>query len=109
LRDVTFTDCKLDDANLRMARLLQVRFDATVLAGALFGAGELDGVTFPGCDLSGADFSHVRAHAVDLRDARLAGLRGLEALRGAMIGTDQLVELAPALAYALGLVVRGDD
>ncbi len=109
LRDVTFTDCKLDDANLRMARLVHVRFDASVLVGALLGTARLDGVAFPGCDLGGAGFSRVRAHEVDLRDARLSGLQGVDSRRGATIGPDRLVELAPALAYALGLVVRGDD
>lgn len=88
LRDVTFVDCKLDDANFRLAKLQRVRFDASVLAGA--------------------DMSNAKCAAVDLRGARLDGLRGVASLAGATIGPDQLVGLAPALAQALGLRVLAD-
>ena len=65
-------------------------------------------MAFAGSDLAGADFSSARCAAVDLRGARLDGLRGIAALEGATIGFDQLVGLAPALAQALGLQVRAD-
>ena len=58
----------------------------------------MEGVQFPGSDLSGADFSNAHAVDVDLRDARLSGLHSLASLRGATVGVDQLVELAPTLA-----------
>ena len=47
---------------------------------------------------------------VDLRRARLDGLRGVGSLAGATIGVDQLFGLAPALAQAVGLRVdAGED
>ncbi|MDQ1459175.1 MAG: hypothetical protein QOI08_659, partial [Actinomycetota bacterium] len=50
-----------------------------------------------------------RCATVDLRGARLDGLRSIAALSGATIGPDQLIPLAPALAQALGLHIRADD
>ena len=59
-RSVTVTDCRLDDANFRIAQLAQVRFEESVCARADFGGARLDDVQFPGCDLAGADFSNAR-------------------------------------------------
>ncbi|HEV7525419.1 MAG TPA: pentapeptide repeat-containing protein [Acidimicrobiia bacterium] len=109
LRHVTFVDCKLDDANLRLGRLQRVRFDACLLGAADFMGTQLDDVVFDRSDLAGADFSSAKTAAVDLRGARLDGLRGIGALAGAKIGFDQLVGLAPALAQALGLQVLADE
>jgi uncharacterized protein YjbI with pentapeptide repeats len=106
LRDVAFRDCKLDDANLRLAQLHRVKFDGSVLSAAEFVGGRLEEVGFDRCDLAGADFSNARCVTVDLRNARLDGLRGIAALAGATIGVEQLIGLAPALAQALGLEVR---
>jgi len=50
-----------------------------------------------------------RLHVCDLRDARLDGLQGIEALSGATIGIDQLFGLAPALAAALGLKIATEE
>jgi uncharacterized protein YjbI with pentapeptide repeats len=109
LRDVTFDGCRLDEANLRMARLHRVRFEGSQLAGAELTAGTLEGVSFPASDLASADFSQSRCVSVDLRSARLGGLRGVGSLSGSKIGFDQLVGLAPALALALGLKIEADD
>lgn len=106
LRDVTFRDCKLDDANFRLARLHEVRFDGSVLSAAEFIGGQLEEVGFDRSDLAGADFSNARCVEVDLRGARLDGLRGIAALAGATIGVEQLFGIAPALAQALGLRVH---
>ncbi len=46
---------------------------------------------------------------VDLRGARLDGLRGAGSLSGATIGVDQLFGLAPALAQAIGLRIAEPD
>jgi uncharacterized protein YjbI with pentapeptide repeats len=108
LRDVTFEGCRLDEANLRMAELHSVRFRESQLTGAELTAGTLEQVSFPACDLAGADFSQSRCASVDLRTARLDGLRGVGALSGTTIGFDQLVGLAPALAVALGLKIESD-
>jgi uncharacterized protein YjbI with pentapeptide repeats len=108
LRDVTFSDCRVDDANFRMAKLLRTRFESCSLTSSDFGAAGLEHIAFPGCDLSSADLSQVRCQDVDLRDARLDGLKGVGSLLGATIDVDQVFGLAPALAVALGLIVRNE-
>jgi hypothetical protein len=45
---------------------------------------------------------------VDLSGARLGKLIGVESLRGAIVGHQQLLDLAPLLAAQLGLEVRPD-
>ncbi len=108
LRDVTFADCRLDDANLRLTKLQRVRFTTCVLTGAELIGAQLEKVAFPLSDLAGADLTNTRCVEVDLRGARLDGLRGVASLSGATIGTDQLIGFAPALAQALGIAVRDD-
>jgi uncharacterized protein YjbI with pentapeptide repeats len=108
LRDVTFADCKLDDANLRLTRLQRVQFASCVLAGAELVGAQLEKVTFPASDLAGADLSSTHCADVDLRGARIDGMRGVASLAGATIGTDQLIGFAAALAQALGIAVRDD-
>ena len=108
-RTGSVTDCRLDDANLRGAQLEQVRFATVNCARADFGGARLEAVQFPGSDLTAADFSNARCADVDLRDARLEGLKGVGSLRGATIGVDQLFGLAGGLAGALGISVREPD
>ena len=66
-------------------------------------------MTFRGSDLAAADFSQARCSDVDLRGARVDGVKGVSALKGVTIGVDQLVVLAPALAVALGIRIVADD
>ena len=101
-----FVDCRLDDANFRMAQLVDVQFERCGLTTADFTAGRLERVTFAGSDCSGADFTQVHCDEVDLRETRLDGLRGIGSLRGAIIDRVQLVPIALDLALAVGLVVR---
>jgi uncharacterized protein YjbI with pentapeptide repeats len=108
-RHGTFDDCRLDDANFRIGVLTIVRFESSVLARTDFGGASLDDVSFPDCDLTGADVSNARCSNVDLRGARLDGLRGVGSLSGATIRVDQLFGLAPGLANAVGLRVLADN
>jgi len=108
LRDVTFSDCRFDDANFRLAKLLRARFESCALTGSDFRGAGLDHIAFPGSDLASADLSQVRCQDVDLRDARLDGLKGIGSLGGATVDVDQVFGLAPALAVAVGLIVRNE-
>ena len=108
-RSVTATDCRFDDANFRLAHLAQARFAGCACVRADLGAARLEEVAFPESDLSGADVSNATCANVDLRGARLDGLRGVGALRGATVGVDQLYLLAPGLAAAVGLTVLADE
>jgi uncharacterized protein YjbI with pentapeptide repeats len=91
------------------------------LAGA-----HLEDVIFEGCEIGGLDVRSARLHAVafidctidelnvagaalakvDLSGARMRSLVGVESLRGAIVSSEQLVDLAPILAAQLGLEVR---
>src|SRR5207248_8727943 len=95
--------------NFRVARLEEVRFEATNCARADFGGARLAAVAFPDCDLTDADFSNARCTDVDLRGARLEAVQGIGCLRGATIGPDQLFGLAAGLAAATGIAVREPD
>jgi uncharacterized protein YjbI with pentapeptide repeats len=78
LEDILFHDCKLDYANLR-----------------------------EGCDLPGTDFGRAEMTTVDLRGSDLSRLGGdLAGLRGAIVDSSQLIDLAPRLAAAAGLEVE---
>ena len=96
-------------ANFRMARLEDVRFDACSLVTTDLTAAQLTRVVFSGSNCAATDFTNVRCEDVDLRGARLEGIRGVGSLRGATIGRDHLVPLALDLAIASGLLVRDEE
>ncbi|MFC0599962.1 pentapeptide repeat-containing protein [Streptomyces palmae] len=98
---------KLDYLNLRSAALRDVVFEDCVLVEPDFGGAHLERVAFPGCELRGADFSGARMSGADLREAaRVDIARGVDALAGALITPDQLLELAPVFAAHLGVRVE---
>ncbi|BBC95227.1 pentapeptide repeat-containing protein [Streptomyces rochei] len=98
---------KIDYLNLRMARLRDVVFESCVLVEPDFGGARLERVEFVDCALKGADFTGATLKDVDLRGAApLEIARGLDRLSGAVIGTGQLLDLAPVLAAALGIRVE---
>ncbi|PJE93880.1 hypothetical protein CUT44_32335 [Streptomyces carminius] len=110
LRRATFHNCKFDSVNLRTAALREVRFTDCLLRDVDFGEAALTDVAFPGTVLEGVRLDRARLDRVDLRDAAVLGIAsGHEALRGAVIGSVQLLELAPAFARVLGVTVRDHD
>lgn len=109
LRRVVFHGCKLDQVNARGAALRDVAFVDCLLRDVDLAGARLNGVTFAGSSLERVRLDNASTTRVDLRYASGVGtLSGVEALRGATIGPDQLPELAPALAHAAGIVVRED-
>jgi uncharacterized protein YjbI with pentapeptide repeats len=107
LRRVVFRRCKLDSVNLRSARLHDVVFEDCVLRDVDFGEARFDGVAFPGSRLEQARFGRAELKRTDLRGALAIDLAdGYDALRGAVISPSQLLDLAPALARALGITVK---
>ncbi|SCK06576.1 Uncharacterized protein YjbI, contains pentapeptide repeats [Streptomyces sp. WMMB 322] len=99
---------KIDFLNLRQSRLLDVTFENCVLVEPDFGGATLERVAFPGCVLRGVEFSGAALTDVDLRGAAeldIAG--GIGQLGGAVIGSAQLMDLAPAFAAQLGVRVQG--
>ncbi|MET9617022.1 pentapeptide repeat-containing protein [Kitasatospora indigofera] len=107
LRRVVLRQCKLEAVNLRAAVLRDVVFEDCVLRDVDFGDARLTGVTFPGSTLEEVRLRGAQLSRTDLRGAVRLGLSdGHEGLRGALISSTQLFELAPQFAQALGITVK---
>jgi uncharacterized protein YjbI with pentapeptide repeats len=96
LVDVTFTDCRLDLVGLRLARLERVVFRDCRMEECDFYEATLSDVLFERCELRKARLSG---------DCDLAGLDGAEALRGARMPWNDVLQNAPLFASALGLEI----
>jgi uncharacterized protein YjbI with pentapeptide repeats len=83
-----------------------VSFEDCVLDSADFQGASIDAARFCGCQLLGTDFTNSRMSQVDLRGSQLTLACSLRGLRGAIVDSVQLVELAPSLAHELGIVVE---
>ena len=103
LSDVTLADCRLDLAGLRFARLERVVFQECRMSECDLYEASLTDVLFENCELREATLSGAKLKRVELRGCDLAGLRGVEALRGARMRWADAVENAPLFAAALGL------
>ncbi|XVV16145.1 pentapeptide repeat-containing protein [Actinoplanes sp. CA-131856] len=107
-RRVVVQGGKIDSLNLRGAKLQDVEFRDCDLSEVDFGGATLINVTFPGTAIRRARFDKVTVKKLDFRGAReLDVAQGWDALRGAVISSEQLAEAAPALAQVLGIVIRG--
>lgn len=105
---VSFTDSKLEGVNFRGSRLTDVTFVNCVLRDVDFAGATLTRTSFSGSQLSAVDMSKVTMVQVDLRDAELGLIIDESSLRGSIIGTAQLIALAPTLAQTLGVTVSDD-
>ncbi len=107
LRRVVFRGCKLESVNLRGAVLRDVVFEDCLLRDVDLGGARLTDVSVPGSTLEDVRLAGAELKKVDLRGAVRLGLPdGHQGLRGAIIGTSQLLELAPQFAHALGITVK---
>ena len=105
LRDVVFTNCKLDMANFRFAKLTLVKFVGCIFTDADFLNGELSDVYFEDCLLERTEFNQCTMKNVDLRTSQLVEIRGWKYLKGAIIDNVQLMSAAPYLAGEVGIRV----
>lgn len=111
LTEVDLSGAKLDRFDLssfRFGRLKRVRFEGCRLIEA-----DLQGVvantcTFIECDLTGAQLSHANFEGCGFRGCRLASVGGLEALKGAQMAWEDVMELATAWVASVGIEVRDD-
>jgi uncharacterized protein YjbI with pentapeptide repeats len=104
-RDVLFSDCKLDLANLRMLTANRLEFLDCDLREADFYGATLTRSAMYDCDLTGAEFSQAETDGLRLHGSTLRDLKGVSALRGAVIAGDQSLEMAMALLAASGITV----
>jgi uncharacterized protein YjbI with pentapeptide repeats len=108
LRRVSLRGCKLDSVNLREATLVDVTFDNCVLRDVDFAGATLTRTTFRDSRLMTTNFARVTLDQVDLRGAELGITIDPECLRGAIVTTAQLGEIAPLLAESIGLIVADE-
>ena len=104
---VTLQGCKLDSVNFRDAQLTEVVFDNCILRDVDFTGAALTRAAFGGSRLSGVTFSHTTLDQADLRGAQLGLATDAESLRGAIVTSAQLAEMAALLAEAVGITVDG--
>ena len=108
LMDVLFRDSPIDLSSFRFGRLTRVRFEGCRLIEADFQGVVAKRCTFIDCDLTGAQLSQGNFNGSAFRGCTLAGVNGLEALKGAQMAWEDVMELATALAASLGIEVRDD-
>jgi uncharacterized protein YjbI with pentapeptide repeats len=104
--DVRVTGCKLGFVNLADAHLDGVTFRACEIGALDLRLARAQSVSFADCTIDELNVSGASLAEVDLSGARLRSLVGVESLRGAIVGRDQLTDLAPLLASQLGITVR---
>ena len=98
----------LDLAVFRGTSTSRVMFSGCRLTQADFADADLTGVTFEDCDLTGVQFSGAKMAGARLRNCVLAGVNGVESMRGAHVSSHDLAALAWSLAGALGITVTED-
>ena len=105
LRRVTFHGCKLDSVNFRDAVLTDVTFEDCLLRDVDFTGATLTSTAFPRSRLTQVTFAKMTLDRVDLRDAELGITTDSGSLRGAIVTTAQLVDMAYLLADSMGIIV----
>ncbi len=108
LRDVVLRDSPVDLASFRFGRFERVRFERCRLIEADFQGVSAQACTFIDCDLTGAQLSQARFAGSAFRGCRLAGVSGVDALKGVQMAWEDVMELASAFAASLGIEVRED-
>jgi uncharacterized protein YjbI with pentapeptide repeats len=106
IEEVHFKSCKLDYANFRHSTIEFASFEDCVLANADFQGARIYATRFSGCQLAAADLTKAELAHVDFRGSELALGGSVLGLRGAIVDPLQLMDLAPAIAHELGIVVE---
>jgi len=106
LEDCTFKDSALNMTLFRFTSLKNVKFIGCNLLHADFLEAKMKNVTFEKCTLEETDFSHAKLTNVDLSGSTLKSIRGIASLKGAIISSEQLMSLAPALVAELGISIK---
>jgi uncharacterized protein YjbI with pentapeptide repeats len=104
-RGLRAVDCRLDQAYLVDATLERATLESCDLRAADLSGARLIGAHIERCNLEGATVSRVKAAGLALHGSRVDDLRGADSLKGAIIGPDQIVDLALPLFAAIGITV----
>ena len=109
VRDVVFSDCRIDLSSFAATRLEQVVFERCLLMQADFQEASLRAVRFVDCDLSEADLANARFERCELRGCTIDAIRGAERLRGVAMPWEDIVASVGTLAAAVGVTILDDD
>lgn len=108
LREVTFTDCRIDLASFRFTAFRGVVFTDCNMTRADFTGADLRGARFVDCDLNGAQFAEANCEGTRFTRCQLGGVGGVTAMRGALVAATDLAALSYTLAAALGIRLDED-
>ena len=108
LTGVRLRGIKAGFVSLAGARLEDASFEECEIGSLDARSAQLRSVAFPDCTVQELNVAEATLEKVDLSGAKLRALVGIESLRGAIVGHDQLVDLAPLFAAQLGIEVRSD-
>ena len=108
VRDVVFSDCRIDLSSFAATRLEQVVFERCLLMQADFQEANLRAVRFVDCDLTEADLVDARFDRCELRGCTIDGIRGAERLSGVAMPWEDIVASVGTFAAAVGVTVLDD-
>ncbi len=107
LRNVSFSDSKMDLVNFRTSKLENVLFENCVLSDVDFNDGNLKNVTFINCSLNDVTFNNAKMLNVDVSRSTIEHIKGVASLKGLTISEDQMLLLAPSLVAGAGMKLVG--
>jgi uncharacterized protein YjbI with pentapeptide repeats len=106
VRSVRITESKLGYINLRGARVTDLLIEGCSIEELDLGGAEITRLQLRDCRVGTLDVTRATLADVDLRGGEFSVVRGLESLRGAIIGEHQLAEFGPLFAAALGVRIE---
>jgi uncharacterized protein YjbI with pentapeptide repeats len=105
LRDLTFTDCRLDLASFRFATLARVAFRDCRLDEADFHGATLSSVRLERCQLTGVNVHTASFSRGEIRECNLERIEGAASLAGVRMTWPDVVGVADSLAEAIGIAI----
>ncbi|MGA1836564.1 pentapeptide repeat-containing protein [Herbiconiux sp. 11R-BC] len=105
-QSVHFVNCKLGYVNLRGAHLHDVLFTGCTIDELDLGSADAQRLAFTSTRVDTLDLTRATLADVDLRDAELHQITGLEGLRGSTMNPFQVSALAEMFAAQLGVSVQ---
>ncbi|RWZ64444.1 pentapeptide repeat-containing protein [Labedella populi] len=106
LRAVRITESKLGYLNVRGARVTDLLIEGCSIEELDLGGATATRLRLVDCRIGTLDVTRATLTEVDLRGGEFSVVRGLDSLRGAIIGEHQLAEFGPLFAAALGVRIE---
>ena len=108
MRDVIFSEARLDHVNFRMSTGERVFFDHVNLVRGDFYSAHLTSTRFFDCNLTGADVAKAKFPGSRFHGSILLEVTGGEYLRNVVIDSSQVLPLAIGLFAGLNIRVEDD-